>query len=310
MIPSAANGQSMRTLTFIFAAGTLLLAGGSGAQTALDPTKIGPSQAVRLLPAPPIFHRVTPPKGRNAIRWTSPSQRSVLFRPATITLDWTGAVPMGTTYSVSMSEDGTKFDRLIDGDLTESHLHWDLPDLARTTVYLRVKGTAPNGQVFASNVLTVHSVPKDAIVVSKTNQRLWAFKDGRLQQRYLVSTGQIDYDTRAGWFSVYSRQKEHHSSIYDVDMPYALFFSGGQAIHSSSALRHLGSPASHGCVRLPRRHARELFDDSAVGRPVIITDWKQDMSWLDRAPRVPRPAPVKATSASARRASRPRQMDR
>lgn len=300
----------MRTDTYIIAILALVPIGVGHAQTASEPTKIWPSDAVRLLPAPPVFKHSAPTAGPNAIRWTSPSPRDVLFRPATVTLDWTGRVPTGTTYTVAMSEDGAHFDRLIDGDLTESHLRWELPDLPRVTVYLRVRGTAPNGQVLTSNVLPVHSVPKDAIVVSKTNQRLWAFKDGRLQRRYLVSTGQMDYDTRAGWFSVYSRQEKHHSSLYDVDMPYALFFSGGQAIHSSSALRHLGSPASHGCVRLPRRHARTLFDDSEMGRPVIITDWKQDMSWLDGAPREPRPASPPGSSPAVAATSRRQQAGR
>lgn len=269
----------------------------------------GPSAAVRLLPAPPPIKPRVQAKPMPALQWTSPAPNTLFFRPATITLDWTGDVPLGVTYSVALSEDGKSFETLLADNLTESHLTWELPDLPLTTLYLRVKASAVDSGDPVSAVLPIHTVPVDAIVVSKQNQRLWAFMDGRLHQRYLVSTGQIDHDTRAGWFSVYSRQKKHHSSLYDVDMPFALFFSGGQAIHSSTALRQLGRPASHGCVRLPRRHAQALFDDSAIGRPVIITDWHNDMSWLDGVPRaaagkrqaVAKPAPIPVSRPAATR---------
>jgi lipoprotein-anchoring transpeptidase ErfK/SrfK len=245
----------------------------------------GPSAAIRLLPAPPAIKPGVKPKPKTGLAWASPAPNTLFFRPATITLDWTGAVPLGVTYSVALSEDGKSFNTLLADNITDSHFSWALPDVPRTTLYLRVRASAVESGQLVSKVLPIHVVPGDAIVVSKKNQRLWAFRDGRLRQRYLVSTGQIDYDTRAGWFNVYSRQKEHHSLLYDVDMPFALFFSGGQAIHASTALRQLGRPASHGCVRLPRRHAQTLFQDSTVGRPVIITDWRQDMSWLDAVPR-------------------------
>ena len=44
-------------------------------------------------------------------------------------------------------------------------------------------------------------------------------------------------------------------------MPHSIFFTdAGHAIHGSRAISHLGTPASHGCVRLASRHASILFD--------------------------------------------------
>jgi hypothetical protein len=44
-------------------------------------------------------------------------------------------------------------------------------------------------------------------------------------------------------------------------MPNSIFFTdAGHAIHGSRATTHLGTPASHGCVRLAPRHASILFD--------------------------------------------------
>jgi hypothetical protein len=43
-------------------------------------------------------------------------------------------------------------------------------------------------------------------------------------------------------------------------MPHSIFFTKiGHAIHGTDASRHLGMPASHGCVRLSREHAAELY---------------------------------------------------
>ena len=43
-------------------------------------------------------------------------------------------------------------------------------------------------------------------------------------------------------------------------MPYSIFFTGmGHAIHGTGHVAALGRPASHGCVRLSRPHAAELF---------------------------------------------------
>ena len=42
-------------------------------------------------------------------------------------------------------------------------------------------------------------------------------------------------------------------------MPYSIFFDGGYAIHGSYEIKHLGRPASHGCVRLHPENAALLF---------------------------------------------------
>ena len=56
-------------------------------------------------------------------------------------------------------------------------------------------------------------------------------------------------------------EADHHSDEYDqAPMPYAIFFSPrGLAIHGSYE-RGLGSPRSHGCVRLAVGNAQKLFE--------------------------------------------------
>jgi L,D-transpeptidase catalytic domain len=75
-----------------------------------------------------------------------------------------------------------------------------------------------------------------------------------------VSTARSGYVTPRGSFSPKSLQSIHYSQKYDnAPMPHSIFFSGGYAIHGSYATGSLGSPASHGCVRLSPGHAAQLY---------------------------------------------------
>jgi lipoprotein-anchoring transpeptidase ErfK/SrfK len=76
-----------------------------------------------------------------------------------------------------------------------------------------------------------------------------------------VSTGARGYDTPTGawnptWLSI-----DHRSKTYDdAPMPFAVFFTGGYAVHATDAVTKLGQPASHGCVRLSKANAAMFFD--------------------------------------------------
>ena len=78
-----------------------------------------------------------------------------------------------------------------------------------------------------------------------------------------------DYSTPVGTFSPSRLARVHYSREWDnAPMPHAIFFTdAGHAIHGSRATNHLGTPASHGCVRLAPRHASILFDLVMVEGP-------------------------------------------
>nr|MBX2806551.1 L,D-transpeptidase [Hyphomicrobiales bacterium] len=76
-----------------------------------------------------------------------------------------------------------------------------------------------------------------------------------------VSTGRRGYTTPTGSFRPYSLRRHHRSrKYYNSPMPYSIFYRGGYAIHGTNAVSRLGRTASHGCIRLHKRNARELFD--------------------------------------------------
>lgn len=91
-----------------------------------------------------------------------------------------------------------------------------------------------------------------------------------------VSTGRKGYATPPGKFRPDYLSADHHSTKYDdAPMPFAVFFNDGIAVHGTTDLKHLGRPASHGCVRLDTANAEVFFKAVAsVGmtRTAIIVE--------------------------------------
>ncbi|WP_262267591.1 MULTISPECIES: L,D-transpeptidase [Microvirga] len=100
-----------------------------------------------------------------------------------------------------------------------------------------------------------------SIAVNKTTQRMTVSVDGVERYAWPVSTGTIDYSTPTGAFTPSRLAREHYSREWDdAPMPHSIFFTdSGHAIHGSRATGLLGSPASHGCIRLSPTNARLLF---------------------------------------------------
>ena len=110
------------------------------------------------------------------------------------------------------------------------------------------------------------------ICISKGQRRLAWVIDGTIVDTMSVRFGSELTPTRNGVFSVYWKSKNHVSSLYDTPMPYALFFSGGQAVHYSADFARNGyNGASHGCVNVRDKGAvAALFDAARVGDKVVV----------------------------------------
>jgi lipoprotein-anchoring transpeptidase ErfK/SrfK len=94
------------------------------------------------------------------------------------------------------------------------------------------------------------------------------YVDGQPRYSWPVSTARRGYRTPTGTFQPSALTVWHRSTIYSGSpMPYSIFFLRGYAIHGSYEIKHLGSPASHGCVRLHPSNAKALYSlVSAYGR--------------------------------------------
>jgi lipoprotein-anchoring transpeptidase ErfK/SrfK len=100
------------------------------------------------------------------------------------------------------------------------------------------------------------------IEVNKSTQRMTVYVDGEKRYTFKVSTGKAGHATPSGSFRVLLMKEMHYSRKYDnAPMPNSLFFTGvGHAIHATTAVRNLGRPASHGCIRLAPGDARALYN--------------------------------------------------
>ena len=110
--------------------------------------------------------------------------------------------------------------------------------------------------------LPVFGVPARAdvfISVNKAAQRMSVVVDGRERYDWPVSTG-LGGGPPSGAYSPDRMERKWYSRRYNWSpMPHAIFFHKGYAIHGTYYVSRLGSPASHGCVRLHPSHAAVLF---------------------------------------------------
>ncbi|TWD81555.1 peptidoglycan hydrolase-like protein with peptidoglycan-binding domain [Kribbella amoyensis] len=111
-----------------------------------------------------------------------------------------------------------------------------------------------------------------ALCIDKTTRKLRYVVDGAVKLQFDVRFGAKKTATREGAFSVGWKSRNHVSKLYDSAMPYAMFFSGGQAVHYSSDFAARGyAGASHGCVNVrDLAKIKWLFDQVKVGDKVIV----------------------------------------
>lgn len=154
-----------------------------------------------------------------------------------------------------------------------------------TSVVVSLKIFNASGEVALRHDLPLDHLPAfvptdfvEGIVISKDRQRMYCLKEGRVQAGFVVSTGRRHPDGGGPTPSLDSRiinkAKSAWSRKYEVTMPYwnAITPDGRYGIHATSPNLYpkLGTPDSHGCVRLHKQDARDFFEMFPVGTRVVI----------------------------------------
>jgi hypothetical protein len=100
-----------------------------------------------------------------------------------------------------------------------------------------------------------------SITVDKNAQLMTVAVDGVARYQWPVSTGIPSRETPNGTFRAFRMEEDHYSKEFDdAPMPHSIFFTKiGHAIHGTESENRLGTPASHGCVRLSRANASTLY---------------------------------------------------
>jgi peptidoglycan hydrolase-like protein with peptidoglycan-binding domain len=110
--------------------------------------------------------------------------------------------------------------------------------------------------------------------IDKTSSTLRWVVDGKVKQTMEARFGSTlnDTPTREGLFHVYRMDADHVSHLYGSSAAFAMFFSGGQAVHYSSDFATYGyAGASHGCVNIRDYDGiRWLFSQVHVGDKVVV----------------------------------------
>lgn len=127
----------------------------------------------------------------------------------------------------------------------------------------------------AEQISFLKASDKRWIEVNLSTQRLLAWQGNKQVYAVIVSTGKKQTPTPTGNFTLQSKRRldRMRGADYDLpDVPYALYFYRGYAIHGTYWHNHFGTPVSHGCINVAVNHAQWLFDWAAVGIPIIIHD--------------------------------------
>jgi len=120
------------------------------------------------------------------------------------------------------------------------------------------------------------------IVISISQQHLWAYNGDRVVYSFVASTGLATSPTKPGTFQVLDKIPNAYASTWNLQMPYWLgiyhvgsmengihalpILSNGQRLWSG----YLGRPVSFGCIVLGTQAAHQLYDWADIGTPVVI----------------------------------------
>lgn len=156
---------------------------------------------------------------------------------------------------VTGSVDARTWSRLVDltGEVTSDDLY-----------------PQPKGPVYST--LDSRCLTGRVICVDKSTRSVRWVVDGEVKYWMEARFGAASMPTREGVFSINRKSRDHVSSIYESSMPFAQFFSGGQAVHYSPDFAAVGyDGASHGCVNVRDWDlAERLFNDTRIGDRVVV----------------------------------------
>lgn len=122
------------------------------------------------------------------------------------------------------------------------------------------------------------------IVVTLAKQELSYYVDGVRLATEIISSGKRNWPTPKGEFRIANKHPRAWSRMAGLWMPYWMALGGGKfptglyGIHElpewpngyKEGENHLGTPVSHGCIRLGTGPAQELYEWSEIGTPVSI----------------------------------------
>ncbi len=133
-------------------------------------------------------------------------------------------------------------------------------------------------KVFPDEGIVPGRFPGKYIDVDLTNQLLTIFEGINQMGQYQVSTGKASKPTPTGTRTIQDKSPRAWSAPYGLYMPWWNGMGGGYGIHElpewpngyKEGESHLGTPVSHGCIRLGVGPAQTVYNWADIGTPVYI----------------------------------------
>ncbi len=182
-----------------------------------------------------------------------------------------------------------------------SNVNWPLLSskqaVVRRAIYVQPADASQSPLYVYSGVTTPG--PVSAITIDLSDQKAYVFKNGQQVGWTYVATGKSSHPTPKGSFVIKEKIADKRSNLYGVivdrngnvvnsdakagvsrippggkfvgaKMPYWMRLTNyGVGMHSGR-IPNPGSPASHGCIRLPYSMAETLFSEVPSGTRVTI----------------------------------------
>ena len=111
------------------------------------------------------------------------------------------------------------------------------------------------------------------IVIELGRQSIYAYENGVLKKRALMSSGKMVTPTVLGDYEIYRKYRSQTMSGpgYSLDnVEWPMYFYAGYAIHGTWWHTMFGTPMSHGCVNLTNADARWFWEFAPLGTPVQV----------------------------------------
>jgi lipoprotein-anchoring transpeptidase ErfK/SrfK len=117
------------------------------------------------------------------------------------------------------------------------------------------------------------------VEINLSKQKMYLYEGQTFVNSFGVSTGKWSTPTPTGTFQIYNKISKAYSKPYDLYMPYwsAITADGQYGIHGLpfkgswvEGASHIGTPVSHGCVRLGPGNDSNVYDWAVIGTPVFI----------------------------------------
>lgn len=140
-------------------------------------------------------------------------------------------------------------------------------------------------QILSDSLHPVALIHQTRLVVDLSDRQLSLYQDGVLRSRFEIAVGKAGWETPTGSFSVINMRKNPvwqnpitrevvtNPAENPLGSRWIGFWTDGThqiGFHGTNQAELIGQAVSHGCVRMHDADVQALFQQTAVGTPVIV----------------------------------------